>query len=297
VTVGFDLVADAVPTRDAATVVLARPSPAGPEIFFVKRHADVRFMGGAYVFPGGKLDGADCDEALRCDLGESDASARLGESDGRRARGLFVAALRECFEEAGVLLVDATPEPDELAQMRALVATNPGALAAEIATRGWTFRATALHAFARWVTPRGETRRYDTRFFAAQVPENTVAAHDTGETVASAWLRPVDALARARDGQIVLVPPTYRTVQWLADCETVDEILALASTPPPRFEPVVRTDDEGTLWIVLPGDPLHPEPAPEFPPRSHPSVVRAAAETVRVTRFAYDGGAWRPSRG
>ena len=114
----FDRDAPAITPRDAATVILLRDGPTGLELFFVKRHADVRFMGGAYVFPGGKLDEADLDPRVPADLDAASAATRLGESDAPRARGLYVAAARECLEEAGVLFAREAVSPDDVATLR-----------------------------------------------------------------------------------------------------------------------------------------------------------------------------------
>jgi 8-oxo-dGTP pyrophosphatase MutT (NUDIX family) len=291
VTVQFDLDAPPVVPRDAATVVLLRDGAAGLEVFFVKRHANVRFMGGAYVFPGGKLDPADRDPALPCDLDDATAAGRLGDDDNDdpgRARALHVAALRECLEEAGVLFVREPCPASVVAAVRA-DASTPDTLARVLAARGLTLRASALVPFARWITPRGETRRFDARFFLAVAPADAHARHDESETVDSAWLTPREALARAERGEIVLAPPTHRTAALLEACRNVADALDLAPAPIPEVEPAVVLADTGEILIVLPGDPLHRE-------STAPRMVRAgAACTPRElpTRFVYDNGSWR----
>jgi 8-oxo-dGTP pyrophosphatase MutT (NUDIX family) len=289
VTIQFDLTGPVATPRDAATVILLRDGPTGLEIFFVKRRADVRFMGGAYVFPGGKLDEADADPDVPCDLDASAASARLGEPDGARARGLHVAAARECLEEAGVLLVREPVDAATVAALRRACDQDKQPLGPLLRARGLTLALGALVPLARWITPRGETRRFDARFFLAAAPPEAEAVHDAGETVASAWLSPREALARAHRQEIVLVPPTYRTVQLLTQQRDVATALAMAPPVVPTLEPVVQPGAQGAVLIALPGDPAHPAPAP----------VQARDgfldPSPLVTRFVYDHDAWRPA--
>jgi 8-oxo-dGTP pyrophosphatase MutT (NUDIX family) len=281
VTVGFDLSAEPVATRDAATVVLVRDAAEGIELFFVKRRADVRFMGGAFVFPGGKLDPEDGSAEIHADLDDRACRQRLSEEDNPNARALFVAAARECLEESGVLLSNDAVSAERIAAARHALDVDKRGFAEVLAECGATLALSRLVAFARWVTPRGETRRFDARFFLAQASSDTVATHDTRETVASAWLSPQEALARAERREIVLVPPTFRTVQQFAQARTAREALALARSPVPRFEPVVRARDSA-FEILLPDDPDHPECA-RFRDERAPSFV---------TRFVYDDGVW-----
>lgn len=287
-TIEFDFSNPPVPPRDAATLILLRDGPTGLEVFFVKRRAEVRFMGGAYVFPGGKFDAADADASVPCDLSAEEAAARLFEADGVRARGLHVTALRECLEEAGVLLVHEQVSPDEVAAMRRACDKDKAPLGPQLRARGLTLRTSALVPLSRWVTPRGETRRFDARFFMAALPADVVATHDEGETVASLWLSPREALERAKRQEIVLVPPTYRTVEILSYCADTAAALALAPEPIPRLEPRVVPSPEGQIVIVLPGDPLHGEPAPRM---TRPGTL----EGIELfNRFGYKDGSWEP---
>jgi 8-oxo-dGTP pyrophosphatase MutT (NUDIX family) len=285
VTVGFDLSGEPVAPRDAATVILVRDAADGIELFFVKRRADVRFMGGAFVFPGGKLEPEDASSAIVADLDDRACALRLGEEHNPHARALFVTAARECFEESGVLLTDEPVSAERITAARHALDVDKSSFADVLARCGATLALSRLVAFARWITPRGETRRFDARFFLALVSSDTVATHDMRETVASAWLSPQEALARAERREIVLVPPTFRTVQQLAQVRSAREALALARSPVPRFEPVVRERD-GAFEILLPDDVDHPE-YERFCDECEPSFV---------TRFVYDGGLWSAVR-
>ena len=144
-TVSFSLEGETPAPPDAATVLVVRDSPDGPEVFFVKRAAAVRFMGGAYVFPGGRLDAEDADPAVACDLEADECARRLGEPDGGRARALHVAALRECLEESGLLLAAPSVEPDAVDALRAaLLPRERPSLATLLGEHGVTLSCAAL---------------------------------------------------------------------------------------------------------------------------------------------------------
>jgi 8-oxo-dGTP pyrophosphatase MutT (NUDIX family) len=265
--------------RDAATVLLVRDRDAGGiEVFMVRRHAKSGFMGGAHVFPGGKLDEADVDPALLARTrgrDEAAAAASLGEDIGSRALGLFVAAVRETFEESGVLLADLPAGTDVGAAWKRLEGGEPfGALLASLDA---TLRLDLLVPHARWITPAVEPRRYDTRFFLALAPADQVASHDRHEITDAEWLGPADALARERAGDITLPPPTMRTLELLGRFDRAAELLADAATRrPPLVRPVFHALPEG-LILALPGDALHPEPEPVMP---------------GGTRFVLEQGRW-----
>lgn len=252
--------------RDAATIVLLRDGAGGRgvEVLLVKRHSKSAFLGGAHVFPGGKLDSADTLEAVaqRCQVGAQESLAtRLGEPalEANRALGLFIAAARETFEEAGLLLSSA-PLDDLQGTREALL---DGARSFEQVLSGLDVQLDldALEPFARWITPVQEARRYDTRFFMARAPSGQTAAHDHRETTASGWYTPVQALAAWEAEQIQLAPPTSRTLENLLPFDTVEAALAAARAQPVRAAcpEVVRADE--TIMLVLPGDPLHSERA------------------------------------
>ncbi len=265
--------------RDAATVVVLREEDEEFSVFMVKRHKNSAFMGGAYVFPGGKLDAEDsAPEILErtSGLSEQDAARALGEpADPQRAVGLYVAAVRETFEEAGVLLAE---DVDIAALDKARATLEGGApFARVIEGLGAVLDLTRLTPWTRWVTPVVEPRRYDARFFLARAPEGQLAAHDQRETTESAWLRPSEALARESRGEIQLPPPTMRSLEMLALFTDIDEVIREASErTPPVVEPVFS--DEGGKWsLLLPGAPGHPVPEQRIP---------------GPTRFVLSNGRW-----
>ena len=269
-TVRFVFDGEVPATRDAATVLVLREGDGAPEVFFVKRNAGVRFMGGAYVFPGGRLDANDCAPEVPCDLDGEEAARRLGDDDAARARGLHVAALRECLEESGILLATTDVPDDTVATLRhALEATPPPPLAELLLRHDVTLAARCLVAHARWVTPKLESKRFDARFFLARAPERAhTAVHDGRETVASAWISPAEALARALRKEIVLAPPTWRVLDGLKHARTVEEALATRTSLAP-----VEPD------VVLEGDT--------------PFVVMPKSGEL-AWKFRYDDGAWTP---
>ena len=245
------------PPRDAATVVLLRDGAQGLEVFLVKRHGLSDVLGGAYVFPGGKLDAADCESAHHAhfDRAPQDLHASLGESetDQATACGLFVAALRETFEESGVLLAAATGPNSALP----LVSTD---FHARLAARQLRLHTSAVQPWMRWITPRMpsvSSKRFDTRFFIAAMPHGQLAAHDNVETTQSAWLAPRTALAQYWEREIELAPPQIMSLAHLSRHATVASALAEAASRPPPVVMPEAFNEEGTRVICYPGDPQH----------------------------------------
>jgi 8-oxo-dGTP pyrophosphatase MutT (NUDIX family) len=205
--------------RPASTLILLRDAAGGPEVLMLKRHGLSDVLGGAFVFPGGKVDEDDArlDVAAHLDATAEALHARLGEPGigTATAAGLYVAALRETFEEAGVLLGHGLAPAacaDASARLRAGVSFN--ALLAEFGLR---LAVNALLPWSRWITPeRSLNKRFDTRFFVARLPEESIACHDGHETVQSAWLRPRTALEIYWDGGMTLAPPQIMTLAALA---------------------------------------------------------------------------------
>lgn len=219
-----------VPARDAATVVLLRP---GPEVYLLRRKATMAFAAGAYVFPGGSVDARDTDQAVAW-AGPSPAEwGEVLNAGERLARGLVCAAVRETFEESGVLL--AGPGPDSVvadttgddweADRLALIDHSLG-FADFLARRGLVLRSDLLKAWAHWITPEIEQRRFDTRFFVAVLPEGQRTRDVGGEADRVVWQRPGRALELAGEGEIFLMPPTHHTLTELAAYDGLAGVLA-----------------------------------------------------------------------
>lgn len=200
--------------RPAATLILLRDGTAGPEVFMLKRSPSAAFVANAYVFPGGGLDAEDHQALDRVrGLSEAEANRRLGVDTGGLA--YWVAAVRECFEEAGILLaVDESGAPLDPARSLSLSihreAVNAGTLqfGELLARERLAIQAETIAYFSHWITAPGRPRRFTARFFVARAPEGQHGSHDESETVASEWVRPGVALERCDRGEIELVHPT-----------------------------------------------------------------------------------------
>jgi 8-oxo-dGTP pyrophosphatase MutT (NUDIX family) len=215
------------PVRAAATVILTRGgSSDSAEILFVCRRQSLAFLGGAHVFPGGKLDAADCDEPSRAELEPAaiaSAAAALEPTAGcvlspLEAFGLHLAAIRELFEEVGILLVEPAAGAAEIASLSAALGRGTPFLAA-LRAAGCKPAVSALRYVAHWITPSAEPKRFDTRFFLAALPQGQEAHCDLRESTGLVWLKPREALAKNREREIVLPPPTLRIVERLATAE------------------------------------------------------------------------------
>ncbi|MDW5443443.1 NUDIX hydrolase [Polaromonas sp. SM01] len=251
------------PPRPAATIVLLRDVPAGLEVFLMKRHGLSDVLGGAYVFPGGKVDAADAelDMAVHLDQPLPVLHAGLNEADidERTAAALYVAALREAFEESGVLFAHSAASPEPATQAAALLREGQGfnAVLAQMALRLLT---RSVVPWSRWITPLVPSvtnKRFDTRFFVAAVPAGQIARHDDFETTESTWLSPRAALQQYWAGDIELAPPQIMSLAHLARHSTVDSVLAAARA---RLPPVIQPEPfehEGNRVICYPGDERH----------------------------------------
>ncbi len=246
---------------DAATLILLRDSARGLELFSVERNKKSRFLGGAIVFPGGKLDDADM-SPLWTDVATAPAVPHTPISrDSDHLRGLSVAACRESLEEAAILPVSGgtLSHVEALALRAQLGSAGSGISLADILrTRKLRMDLAALTSFSRWVTPIAEARRFDARFFLALAPEGQEGAHDESETMASFWATPGELLTRFEKREVSLAPPTHRTVEILASFTSAANAIRAARDAclMPICPDLVRQGD--TLALVLPGDPEHP---------------------------------------
>jgi 8-oxo-dGTP pyrophosphatase MutT (NUDIX family) len=247
--------------------MLVRDGAAGVEVFMLQRTTTAAFVGGFHVFPGGAVDDADRwaeVEAISNGLTDADASALLAIPTGGLA--YWVAAVRECFEEAGVLLAEtadgSTVSFDDAATAsrfngyRHAVHDSDLRLVALCQQEGLRLSLGSIHYVSHWVTPIGEVRRFDTRFFVARAPEGQEPLHDDDETVASLWTRPIDALDQFRAGELLLLPPTISNLEFLAAHAGADEAMAAAGEVrnPPTIQPRLRRNGK-RYEVVLPGQP------------------------------------------
>ena len=250
------------PVRDASTVVLLRDAPAGLEVFLMKRSGLSDVLGGAYVFPGGKLDTADVidDMPNRLDQSPQALHAALNEPalQHHNAAALYVAALREAFEESGVLFAEGATL--EVTAKAAELLKNGQSFPAILAQLGLRLQTQHVQPWSRWITPKlasVSTKRFDTRFFIAAVPHHQTAVHDNFETTESVWLAPRAALEEYWSGGISLAPPQIMSLAHLSHHRTVDSALAEARSKPPAVIEPEPFDFEGLRTITYPGDAQH----------------------------------------
>jgi 8-oxo-dGTP pyrophosphatase MutT (NUDIX family) len=253
---------EGVKPRDASTLVVVRDTrdPGGIEVFCVERQK-VGFLGGAVVFPGGKLDATDLDAGWASAASAPRTPRTPIADDEATLRALAVAACREALEEAAILpLVGPQLSHEELLAWRKRAASGESLLSL-LTARGAKVDLAALHPMARWVTPVAESRRFDTRFFLYVAEAALTGAHDDHETTASFWATPADVLRRFVAGSLQLAPPTHRTLETLATAPDARAAVALADAACldpicPRL--VTHRDARGeTLGLALPGDPEH----------------------------------------
>ncbi|MFN2518710.1 MAG: NUDIX hydrolase [Jatrophihabitantaceae bacterium] len=240
----------AVPIRDAATVVLLRDGVdgAGIEAWLMTRVTQMAFAAGMTVFPGGRVDAADADLPFS-GTAYTEVAARFG-CDEPLARALLGAAVRETFEETGVLL--SVPYAD-LATSRADVEDGRIGFGELLREHRLAVDAEGLRPWARWVTPAGQTRRYDTRFFVGALPAGAEAQDVTSESSSAQWLGVGAALEQAQRGERLMLPPTLATLASLVPHATVAAAMAAAQAR--TLDPVrphIRITDDGAVFADLP---------------------------------------------
>lgn len=292
----------AVTPRPAATLILVRDASNGLEVLLAKRTHLADFAGGAYVFPGGAVDAADAAAELAgfaSGIDDIEASRRLGIDKG--GIGFWIAAIRECFEEAGLLFAHA--HDDELIHIdeqgaihfdsvrQALVAGEMSLLDL-LQARNLRLATDRLHYFSHWITQAGRPRRYDTRFFIAEMPARQTPSLDGEELVNHLWISPEQALERSRKGEIYLMFPTMKTLESLSKLRDVAEALEYAQSlrDRPPMHPRVGTGSAGKKLLV-PGDYAYAEVGKLDPEQKGiasyeivpGSVVQLSARVRRVT--------------
>lgn len=286
------------PPQHAATVILLRDKKQEQyEIFLMRRHQNSSFARGAFVFPGGRLDETDCRLNLfhhTTGLSLTDANTLLQEPELSQATafGLFIAAVRETFEEAGILLAyDASGNTFFPANQAALdfhqslrselhkKQISMACLAKKLNIR---FALDLLIPYAHWITPEIEKRRFNTRFFLMRLPEGQHAIHDRIELTDSKWMTPAAALAEHYAGRISLMPPTLKTIEELNAYTNTEELFEAAralniQTIMPEF---FRDGNEN--GVKLPHDPEYTI-----------SAYKKPGKHGEPSRFVIENGIWK----
>lgn len=250
-----------VAARSAATVMILRDraGASAVDVFMLRRVSTMEFAPRMMVFPGGGVDPRDADPSLPW-AGPSPAQwGRTLVADEATARELVVAAVREVFEECGVLLAGPDAEsvvgdvsgPQWQAEREALLSREVS-LAQMLIRRGLVLRSDLLRARAHWITPEFEPKRYDTRIFAALMPAGQIADDQTSEADHAAWADPVQLLEDYATGAALMLPPTVVCVEQVAAASSVAAFLAAEVRMAPVTPTLVRTDDEVVIRCVLP---------------------------------------------
>jgi glyoxylase-like metal-dependent hydrolase (beta-lactamase superfamily II)/8-oxo-dGTP pyrophosphatase MutT (NUDIX family) len=228
--------------RASSTLILVRDGATDIEVFMVQRTQKASFMAGVYVFPGGAVDRADGEQdcaAFSTGLDDVAASALLGVEHGGLA--YWIAAMRECFEEAGLLFandasgapvrIDSDADRELFSSLRKRLKSQAITLADLCCERQLHLAPERLHYFSHWTTPAALPKRFDTRFFLALVPPGQSGTSDQEETIAHAWMRPADALARAAAGEIELAFATVQTLEELSLYSDSKSLIAALLAP------------------------------------------------------------------
>ena len=253
---------ETVPIRPAATVMLIDDRP-DLQIYMLQRHANTVFAGGMWVFPGGAVDHQD-DASYYKDIATHRADAEASELMALPAGGLayYMAAIRETFEEAGILLAlhaeDESPlviSPEDTPRFnnyRDILNAGEIELKTILENENLLADVGQMHYVARWITPLGSPRRFDARFFIARIPSNQIPQHDDSELVNSAWLTPREILERIAQEEMVLMTVTERMIRSLALFESASQVIEAAAKNLPDQRARV---DSKTGKITMPGEP------------------------------------------
>lgn len=257
--------------RNAATIIVLRNSPTGAaEVLLLRRHGRSGFAADAWVFPGGVVDPGDGQlPASRWTGIDPVALSERFAAPPQEVLAYHVAAVRETFEEAGLLLAHhadgSRPNLDDphLLQLRRDLADR----SVDVNFADWleqqdlVLDLSTMTYVAWWLTPAAEPRRYDTRFFAARVPRGQTVDHDQLEITDQRWMTPADALREHREGRLQLIFPTIKTLEDLARHETIDGIITAAVTRPTidRLLPHAVIEDGRLVRLLLPGDAQYPD--------------------------------------
>ena len=291
------------PLPRAATLILVRQHAGELQTYLLRRSPNSRFMPGLFVFPGGLVEPADGDESFwtgRVDVSSSVLSTRLG-GDLERSLALrnAIAAIRETFEEAGVLFVSAAGSGraalKRMEERRRLERLPTDWLRQQVEAEGWILTLSALWPWAHWITPVGMPRRFDTRFFIAVLPGGQNGRPDLRETTEGIWIGASQALAQNMDGRTPLSPPTLVTLHELAgytSLEHLEQGLQHRGWGEPIFPRLVSLGKGRGAILIEPWDPMYAQTDLRI------GVDKLSERLLPVgalfSRLWNDGGVWKP---
>ena len=265
----MDRIMAVIPKKAATVIVLRDKKPEGFDVFLLKRHEKSSFMGGNYVYPGGRVDRDDGSVEL-CSL----SKGMTLEGAQRHLGGIFspeesfvhwIAAIRELFEEAGVFLaydqrgnllqLRDRDEREKFLHYRELLQKGKISIGEMAQKENLVLALDQLHYYAHWITPEARPERFDTRFFLARYPSGQEASHDQRETTAGIWLTPRNALEENLKGDVILSPPTLKTLEDLSRFKSIDEVFNSQRKEDIRpILPILTKVTSGPL-IIFPWDP------------------------------------------
>jgi 8-oxo-dGTP pyrophosphatase MutT (NUDIX family) len=293
--------ADSANITPAATVILTREQAGTLEVYLMKRSPKSGFMAGNFVFPGGTVDGHDQHFKLFnncCDMTPDEITLRFGP-DLTHAQALTygVAAVRETLEEAGIFLADShgssIADLDRINSLRLAANLNPDWFVKLVENEQWCLSLSALYRWSHWITPVLMKRRFDTRFFLAEMPAGQFCRPDDRETVQGLWLSPRQGLVGNLAGDVPLSPPTLVTLhelskyRTLADLQTAAAKRSWGKAIQPRLVPL----PQGTV-IVEPWDPLYHHNVIKIDREDLPAAVLPVGTSF--SRIWLDRGIWKP---
>lgn len=259
----------AIPKKAATVILLRDKEPVGFEVFLLKRHEKSSFMGGTFVYPGGRVDREDgsldsCSFSKGMTLEES--KNILGRTiSPEESFAHWIAGVRELFEEAGVLLaydrrgnllqIKSRGEQEKFSNYRAQLQKGEITICQMAQEEKLLLALDQIHYYAHWITPEARSERFDTRFFLSRYPLGQEASHDQKETTAGVWLTPQKALEENLKGELMLSPPTLKTLEDLSPFKTIDEVFAsLRNREILPILPFLAKISSGPL-IIFPWDP------------------------------------------
>jgi len=297
----------AIPKKAATVILLRNKEPGGFDVFLLKRHEKSSFMGGNFVYPGGRVDRDDGSLEI-CSLSKGmtseEAQKILGETfSPEESFGHWVAAIRELFEEAGVLLaydqkgklleLKDREERERFLHYRESFQKDKTSISEMAQKENLLFALDQLHYYAHWITPEARSERFDTRFFLARYPSGQEASHDQKETTAGTWLTPQKALEENLTGDIILSPPTLKTLEDLSRFRSIEEIFhSLKKEDVQPILPILTKISDHPL-LVFPWDPEYEI----FQKGKIPSPInhgRPSQPGDNTTRLILKEGRWLP---
>jgi 8-oxo-dGTP pyrophosphatase MutT (NUDIX family) len=297
----------AIPKKAVTVILLREKEPEGFEVFLLKRHEKSSFMGGNFVYPGGKVDPNDGTSEICpfCQGVTPEKAYKILEKMflPNESFAHWVAGIRELFEEAGVLLaydqkgnpfrIMNQKEQEKLLKYRELLQKGRMTICQLAQKENLLFALDHLHYYAHWITPEARPERFDTRFFLARYPAGQEASHDQKETTAGAWITPQKALEENLKGEVILSPPTLKTLEDISRFKTIDDLFN--SLIKAEIRPIlpILTKISDKSFILFPWDPEY-EMFQRGEVPNHIDHGRPSQPEDNTTRVVFKEGRWLP---